>query len=118
MIYLGHTEGIKASLFMRLPNNTLYTNATDLYDETLYPKCDKACTKGTTRINEPREELPQQPVEDTIPGVDDPFPTIKSEDDEQPIQAPEEEECEQTPVPPTLSPPPVEEPVPLRSLSG
>jgi hypothetical protein len=54
MVYLGHTEGIKACTFMHLSNNTVYTSTTALFDETLFPKCDRSSPKGTTRLNEPR----------------------------------------------------------------
>ena len=42
MEYLGHTDSIKASVFMHLSNNTVFTSTTALFDETLYPKCPNA----------------------------------------------------------------------------
>jgi hypothetical protein len=54
MVYLGHTEGMKAFKFMCLSNNTIYHSTTTLFDETLFPKCSMLGKKrGTTRIGEP-----------------------------------------------------------------
>jgi hypothetical protein len=68
MTYLGHTEGIKASLFMHPSNNTLFTSVTALFDETLFPKCDTMCTRGTTCMNKPISVQPPMDAEDTTPG--------------------------------------------------
>ena len=82
MVYLGHTDGIKASVFMRLSNNTVFTSITTLFDETLYPKCLNACVCETIHVNEPRaQQLPHDADEDTIPGdLDDiSIPSTKRE---------------------------------------
>ena len=39
MTFLGYPEGVKGFLFMRSPNNTLFTSATALFDESVFPKC-------------------------------------------------------------------------------
>ena len=56
MVYLGHTDGIKVSVFMHLSNNTVFTSTTALFDKILYPKCPNACIRGTTHVNEPRAQ--------------------------------------------------------------
>src|SRR5260370_36845465 len=79
MIYLGHTEGIKAYKFMRVSNNQVFTSTTALFDETIFPKCVNGRVRGTTRLNEPLEEqppidagpLPPQPIPS---GTDDDTP--------------------------------------------
>jgi hypothetical protein len=114
MVYLGHTEGIKACTFMRLSNNTVYTSTTALFDETLFPKCNKLSSKGTTHLNEPRAPKLSNADQDTTLGdLDDPLPPFEPKRDA-PVpngaqEAPKEE------LPAVLpSPPPAPEPVPLR----
>jgi hypothetical protein len=53
MVYLSHTKGIKASTFMQLSNNTVYTSTTALFDEALFPKCPQGHTCETTHLTEP-----------------------------------------------------------------
>ena len=117
MEYLGHTDGIKASVSMHLSNNTVFTSTTALFDETLYPKCLNAHVQGTTHVNEPRAQQPPHDAnEDTIPGdLDDiPIPPTKRE------PAPAEPNGANTPVDieddeAVLQPsPPAPAPVPLR----
>src|ERR1700761_9330392 len=75
MVYLGHIEGIKASTFMRLSNNTLFTSTTALFDETIFPKCETERVRKTTRLREPTAHQPPLPIEDTAPGdFDEPIP--------------------------------------------
>jgi hypothetical protein len=114
MVYLGHTEGIKACTFMRLSNNTIYTSTTALFDETLFPRCDKLSPKGTTHLNEPRASKPSDADQDTTLGdLDDFLPPFEPKRDvPAPNRAQEAPEEEPPAVPP--SPPPAPEPVPLR----
>ena len=114
MVYLGHTEGIKACTFMWLSNNTVYTSMPALFDETLFPKCNKSSPKGTTCLNEPRAPKLSDADQDTTLGdLDDFLPPFEPKRDvpapDRAQEAPEEE-------PPTMlpSPPPMPEPVPLR----
>jgi len=39
MIFLGYPQGVKGYLFMRLPNNILFTGTTAIFDEDMMPKC-------------------------------------------------------------------------------
>jgi hypothetical protein len=114
MVYLGHTEGIKACTFMQLSNNTVYTPTTALFDETLFLKCDKLSPKGTTRLNEPRALKPSYANQDTTLGdLDDFLPPFEPKKDAPaPDRAQDAPEEELPTVPP--SPPPTLEPVPLR----
>jgi len=45
MISLRYKEGVKGFLFMHTTNNVLFTGATALFDEKLFPKCS-ACKLG------------------------------------------------------------------------
>ena len=115
MVYLGHTEGIKAYTFMRTTNNTLFTSTTALFDETLFPKCDTARVRGTTRVRlPPASQPPFDASEDTTPGdFDDPLPSKKESKVPLPDEAPAVPDPEPAPAP-APAPPPVPEPVPLR----
>jgi hypothetical protein len=118
MTYLGHTEGIKASLFMRPSNNTLFTSVTTLFDETLFPKCNTMRTRGTTHINKPTSVQPPMDAEDTTPGdLDSYYPPYLLKEVEDRQMQPNGVPCNDTakwpilPVPPL---PPPAAPVPLR----
>jgi hypothetical protein len=39
MTFIGLSEGTKSYIFMRSPNNTIFTAIQALFDETLFPKC-------------------------------------------------------------------------------
>ena len=43
MIFIGLSEGTKGYIFMRSPNNIVYTAIQALFDETLFPKCPGVC---------------------------------------------------------------------------
>jgi hypothetical protein len=48
MTFIGYPQGIKGYLFMRSPNNVLFTAVQALFDETLYPKCPDMRRPGYT----------------------------------------------------------------------
>jgi hypothetical protein len=100
-------------MFMWLSNNTIYTSTTALFDETLFPKCDKSSPKGTTHLNEPRAPKPSNVNQDTTLGnLDDFLPPFEPKRDAPaPDGAQEAPEEELPAVPPS---PPAPEPVPLR----
>src|SRR6201984_1837554 len=118
MIYLGHTEGIKAFTFMRTKNNTVFTSATALFDEDVYPKCPKSRMRGTTRVDEPLiDQPPHDPYEDTTSdGEDDsiqpssikkeaPAPELERVPEEPPEESVDEpSECAPSPPPPAPQP--------------
>jgi hypothetical protein len=82
MVYLGHTEGIKACTFMHLSNNAVYTSTAALFDETLFPKCNKSSPKGTTCLNEPRAPKLSDADQDTTLGdLDDFLPPFEPKRD-------------------------------------
>ena len=52
MVYLGQPNGVKGYLFMRLHNNMLFTAATALFDEQMFPKCPEGKKGGHTELGE------------------------------------------------------------------
>jgi transposase InsO family protein len=63
MIFLGYKEGVKGFLFMRLPNNVLFTGATALFDEKLFPKCPEGKLRGFIPVGEdPSEDPTEVPI--------------------------------------------------------
>ena len=115
MVYLGHTEGIKAYMFMRTTNNTLFMSTTALFDKTLFPKCITTHVRGTTCLRLPPASQPSfDASEYTTPGdFDDPLPSKKESKVLLPDEAPAVPDPESAPAP-APAPPPVPEPVPLR----
>ena len=63
MTFLGFPEGGKGYLFMRSPNNVLFTAHTATFDETYFPKCpDSKVPRGNTRTGDrPSEKQKQKP---------------------------------------------------------
>ena len=53
MTFLGYPQGTKGYLFMRGPNNMLFTAVQALFDETLFPKCPDMCRPGYTPVAPP-----------------------------------------------------------------
>jgi hypothetical protein len=78
MVFLGYPDGVKGYLFMRLHNNSLFTGATALFDEGVYPKCPKMRNDqrrgfvpvGDTPIEDPIEDI-NIPTEAGIDDLDD-----------------------------------------------
>ena len=67
MIFLGYPDGVKGYLFMRIHNNTLFTGATALFNETLFPKCPLSKSRGFTLVGETptADDQPSEVVMDT-----------------------------------------------------
>ena len=118
MIYLGRPEGIKGNTFMRLSNTTLFTSDTALFDETIYPMCDKKSRiKGVTRLNGPKSQHPPDTTnEDTTLGdFDKPSPTQTTpKKGSAPVSDGTPSDTGVTPESGPADPPPAPEPVPLR----
>ena len=53
MTYLGNVPGVKGWIFMRSPNNILFTAAQATFNETFFPRCPKAVRRPTTRLQTP-----------------------------------------------------------------
>ena len=53
MPFLGYPQGTKGYLFMREPNNVLFTAVQALFNETLFPKCPDMCHPGYTPVAPP-----------------------------------------------------------------
>src|SRR6201996_3091849 len=120
MVYLGRPEGIKGDTFMRLSNNTLFTADTALFDETIYPMCDKKSRiRGVTRLKGPTSQHPPEIAEeDTTPGdLDEPEtlpPTPKQREAAPESDGTSSDSTGVTPESGPPAPPPAPEPVPLR----
>jgi hypothetical protein len=57
MTFIGYSQGIKGYLFMRSPNNVLFTAVQALFNETLYLKCpDMHCPGYTPAPDQPDGE--------------------------------------------------------------
>ena len=53
MTFLGYPQGTKGYLFMRGPNNVLFTAVQALFNETLFLKCPDMCHPGYTPVAPP-----------------------------------------------------------------
>jgi len=72
MIFIGYRQHHSNMMFMRSPNNVIFTAATALFDENLFPKCPtKSKVPPVTRI---RDKKPEEPV------VEIEFEDLSSED--------------------------------------
>ena len=58
MTFLGFKETPKNMLFMRAPNNVLFTAATALFDEKLFPRNTKTRPPAITEL---RKRIPNEP---------------------------------------------------------
>ena len=63
MTFIGYAEGVKGYLFMRSPNNVVFTAAQALFDEKMFPKCPDM-HHGTTPIGEQPTHEENIPLED------------------------------------------------------
>ncbi|KAI0314291.1 hypothetical protein OF83DRAFT_1064095 [Amylostereum chailletii] len=68
MTYLGIAPGGHGNIFLRTPNNTVFTSAHALFDETLFPKCPTATKHCSTQL--PSNAPGTEQTED-IPLIDD-----------------------------------------------
>ena len=50
MTFIGLSEGAKGYIFMRSPNNIVFTAIQALFDEMLFPKCPNMCRLGYTPV--------------------------------------------------------------------
>jgi len=85
MTFLGYRDGHESNMmFMRPPNNVIFTAATALFDERLFPRCPGHKVPPVTQIQEPEEpeieietesvldeDAPFDPPPSLIPQVDD-----------------------------------------------
>ena len=56
MTFISLADGVKGYIFMRSPNNVIFTAAQALFDETLYPKCPDMCHPGYTPVGIPDDQ--------------------------------------------------------------
>jgi hypothetical protein len=57
MTFIGIVEGAKGYIFMRSPNNIVFTAIQALFDETLFPKCPTMHCLGYTPVGLPPDDL-------------------------------------------------------------
>jgi hypothetical protein len=57
MTFIGIIEGTKGYIFMRSPNNVIFTAIQALFDEKLFPKCPTMRRLGYTPVGLPPDDL-------------------------------------------------------------
>jgi hypothetical protein len=57
MTFIGLSEGTKGYIFMRSPNNVIFTAIQALFNETLFPKCPTMRCLGYTPVGLPPDDL-------------------------------------------------------------
>jgi hypothetical protein len=57
MTFIGLAEGTKGYIFMRSPNNVVFTAIQALFDKTLFPKCPTMHYLGYTPVGLPPDDL-------------------------------------------------------------
>jgi len=87
MVFLGYRDHHSNMIFMRSPNNIIFTAATALFDENLFPKCVKHMIPPVTQLqdNQPEEpvveiELGNDSDKENVPAPP-PFFTLPSDED-------------------------------------
>jgi len=63
MIFLGYRDHHLNMIFMRSPNNIIFTAATALFDENLFPKCMKHTIPSVTQLQDNQLEEPVVEIE-------------------------------------------------------
>jgi hypothetical protein len=127
MVYLGNHPGGKGWIFMRGPNNVIFSAAQATFDESIYPKCPKSSVRPYTRLQTPAPVTPHPchcddgNCQNQVPHIED-----DDEDDTGPVEktrkgkerardANPEETSAPAPRPPSPKPAgPVLPPAPLR----
>ena len=95
MTFIGFADGIKGYLFMRSPNNVVFTAVKALFDENMFPKCPEMKQQGYTPIGE------EPDIDDSnIPLEDDGHNNSDVDDDLFPPPAPEKQHAKLPPPPP------------------
>ena len=69
MVHIGIAEGIRGHCFICIANNQIFTAASALIDESLFPKCKTAVNHPTTHLNEPVTK--QHPIQQRLTLNDD-----------------------------------------------
>jgi hypothetical protein len=57
MTFIGLVKGTKGYIFMRSPNNIIFTTIQALFDETLFQKCPNMCRLGYTPVGLSPDDL-------------------------------------------------------------
>ena len=76
MTFIGFADGVKGYLFMRSPNNVVFTAVKALFDEKMFPKCPEMERRGYTPIGD------EPDIDDSnIPPEDDGHNNSDADDD-------------------------------------
>jgi hypothetical protein len=86
MVYLGNHPGGKGWIFMRGPNNIVFSAAQATFDESLFPRCPHTIPRKTTRLQLPAPINPSTCQNDK--DCQCPHSGPKVDDDEVPSQRP------------------------------
>ena len=112
MIYLGVAPGEHGNIFMRLPNNVLYTSAHALFDESMFPKRAEKNKRILTKLPDLNPDAPSGLDDDEEPRrPPQPLPA-KGKGKARAIAPAQPQPAARAPNPPPD--PPVEDPAPLR----
>jgi hypothetical protein len=57
MTFIGLSEGTKGYIFMRSPNNNVFTAIQALFNKTLFPRCPNMHRPGYTPVGLPPDDL-------------------------------------------------------------
>ena len=111
MVYIGHTEGVKAFTFLRLSKGTVYTGVTAMFDEAHFPKCSTSKKHGLTCLQEPAEQhgTPPQPTPFVDEDEDARRPPPPSRPPSRTPQVPQDPDEDPAPPPERTSPSPAPE---------
>jgi hypothetical protein len=81
MVYLGNHPGGKGWIFMRGPNNVIFSAAQATFDESIYPKCPKSSVRPYTRLQTPAPVTPH-PCHCDDGNCQNQVPHIEDDDEE------------------------------------
>jgi hypothetical protein len=117
MTFIGLVEGTKGYIFMRSPNNNVFTAIQALFDETLFPKCPTKHCLGYTPVGLPPGDLQgehNRPPDDENSGYGGGLPPISvgpaggqmpwqhMQPQQPPFQPPQQQQCfAYPPLPPS-----------------
>jgi hypothetical protein len=103
MIFLGFVDGVKGYLFMKIPNNSLFTGVTAIFDEEMMPKCSTQKPRQFTPIGDKitRKEGPPIPKE---AADEDPHPRRRSPSPIKRDDADHHDDEDRAPSPPRTPP--------------
>ena len=70
MTFIGYADGVKGYLFMRKPNNVVFTVTKALFDETMFPNCPDTKHQGFTPVGDTPDADDHIPSENEFDNFD------------------------------------------------